>query len=214
MAERGNAAIEAIANREYEAGFVTEIEQDTLPPGLDEDVIRTISAKKNEPRWLLDWRLKAFRRWLEMREEDARWAKVDFDPIDYQAISYYSAPKRKPKLESLDQRCLVDTGACVGFGIVEIASDHAQALVLQSHRLVEIGDDENVAMMELLQPLDERAGQRVVPRDDDVVGDTRLQLTRDARRVLGFDPGSPEELQEGEGQQDEHENRAGQQHHS
>ncbi len=103
MAERGNAAIEAIANREYEAGFVTEIEQDTLPPGLDEDVIRTISAKKNEPRWLLDWRLKAFRRWLEMREEDARWAKVDFDPIDYQAISYYSAPKSKPKLESLDE---------------------------------------------------------------------------------------------------------------
>jgi Fe-S cluster assembly protein SufB len=103
VAERGNAAIEEIANREYEAGFVTDIEQDTLPPGLDEDVIRTISAKKNEPRWLLDWRLKAFRRWLEMREEDARWAKVDFDPIDYQAISYYSAPKHKPKLESLDE---------------------------------------------------------------------------------------------------------------
>ena len=103
MSDTFNSTIEEIANREYEAGFVTDIEQDTLPPGLDEDVIRTISAKKSEPQWLLDWRLRAFRRWLEMREEDARWAKVDYDPIDYQAISYYSAPKQKPKLDSLDE---------------------------------------------------------------------------------------------------------------
>ena len=103
MSDTFNSTIEEIANREYEAGFVTDIEQDTLPPGLDEDVVRTISAKKSEPQWLLDWRLRAFRRWLEMREEDARWAKVDYDPIDYQAISYYSAPKQKPKLDSLDE---------------------------------------------------------------------------------------------------------------
>ncbi|MBW2280056.1 MAG: Fe-S cluster assembly protein SufB [Deltaproteobacteria bacterium] len=103
MSDQPNAEIEALANREYEAGFVTEIEQDTVPPGLDEDVIRTISAKKSEPEWLLEWRLKAYRRWLEMREEDARWAKVRYDPIDFQAISYFSAPKKKPKLESLDE---------------------------------------------------------------------------------------------------------------
>jgi Fe-S cluster assembly protein SufB len=103
MSDTFNSTIEEIANREYTAGFVTDIEQDTLPPGLDEDVVRTISAKKSEPQWLLDWRLRAFRRWLEMREEDARWAKVDYDPIDYQAISYYSAPKQKPKLDSLDE---------------------------------------------------------------------------------------------------------------
>ena len=110
------------------------------------------------------------------------------------------------------QRRLVDAGACVSIGIVEIASDHAQTLVLQTYRLVKIGDDEDVAIMELLQPLDERAGQGVVLGNDDVVGDTRLQPARDARRVLGFDPGSPEELEEREGQQDEHEDRAGQQH--
>ena len=105
MSERPNAAVEEIANREYEAGFVTAVEQDTVPPGLDEDVIRTISAKKSEPAWLLEWRLKAYRRWLEMREEEARWAKVDYEPIDYQAISYYSAPgaKDKDRPKSLDE---------------------------------------------------------------------------------------------------------------
>jgi Fe-S cluster assembly protein SufB len=96
-------AIREVTEREYEWGFVTPIEQDTVPPGLDEDVIRLISAKKEEPAWLLDWRLRAFRRWLQMKEEDARWAKVSFPPIDYQSISYYSAPKQKAKLESLDE---------------------------------------------------------------------------------------------------------------
>jgi Fe-S cluster assembly protein SufB len=88
--------------REYEHGWSTAIESDTLPPGLDESVIRLISAKKGEPDWMLDWRLRAFRRWSSMREEDARWAKVSFPPIDYQAISYYSAPRRK-QLGSLDE---------------------------------------------------------------------------------------------------------------
>jgi Fe-S cluster assembly protein SufB len=83
--------IEALVGRSYRHGFVTDIESDTVPPGLDADVIRFISRKKGEPQFLLDWRLKAFRHWLKMREP--RWAHVRFDPIDYQAISYYSAPK-------------------------------------------------------------------------------------------------------------------------
>ncbi len=83
--------IEQLASEEYKFGFVTDIEQETLPPGLDEDVIRHISKIKNEPQWLLDYRLKAYAAWLEMEEPD--WAYLQIDPIDYQAISYYSAPK-------------------------------------------------------------------------------------------------------------------------
>ncbi len=103
MSSSQNEEIRALTEQEYRWGFVTNVEQDTVPPGLNEDVIRFISHKKGEPEWLLDWRLRAYRRWLEMREEDARWAKVSFPPIDYQAISYFSAPKQKPKLESLDE---------------------------------------------------------------------------------------------------------------
>jgi len=91
--------IEDFANREYEHGFVTDVEQDTFPPGLSEDVVRAISAKKSEPEWMTEWRLKAYRKWLEMTEPD--WAKVDYPAIDYQKISYFSAPKEK--LESLDE---------------------------------------------------------------------------------------------------------------
>jgi Fe-S cluster assembly protein SufB len=93
--------IEQLATREYKYGFFTDIEAETLPPGLNEDVIRAISAKKLEPEWLLDFRLKAYRAWLTMREPT--WHNVHYDPIDYQAISYYSAPKKKPQLESLDE---------------------------------------------------------------------------------------------------------------
>jgi Fe-S cluster assembly protein SufB len=92
--------IEEFANREYAAGFVTEVEQDTLPPGLDEDVIRAISERKGEPGWMLAWRLKAYRQWLTMSEP--RWPNVHYPPIDYQAISYFSAPKNKT-VESLDE---------------------------------------------------------------------------------------------------------------
>jgi Fe-S cluster assembly protein SufB len=98
-----NPELEALTRREYKYGFVTEIEEDTLPPGLDENVVRAISTRKGEPDWMLDWRLRALRRWTKMREEDARWAKVRFPPIDYQSISYYSAPRALPRLESLDQ---------------------------------------------------------------------------------------------------------------
>ena len=95
-----------LVSRQYKHGWVTDIEQDTVPPGLDEDVIRLISAKKEEPEWMLEWRLKAYRNWLTMKHPN--WQKVHFPPIDYQAISYYSAPKteeqkRAEAPESLDE---------------------------------------------------------------------------------------------------------------
>ena len=93
--------IERITQEEYKYGFVTDIEQDTLPPGLDEDVIRKISSIKGEPQWLTDWRLKAFDHWKKMTEPD--WAKVSYNKVDYQSISYYSAPKKKKELASLDE---------------------------------------------------------------------------------------------------------------
>ena len=94
--------LEVLASQEYKYGFVTDIEQDTLPPGLSEDTVRFISAKKNEPAWLLEWRLKAFGRWRKMKEP--RWPNVHYPPIDYQAISYYSAPKSEnDKPKSLDE---------------------------------------------------------------------------------------------------------------
>ena len=92
--------IEEYANREYEHGFVTDVDQETLPPGLDEDVIRFISAKKEEPEWLLEWRLKAYRQWLTLSEP--RWPNVHYPEIDYQAISYFAAPK-KVEIDSLDE---------------------------------------------------------------------------------------------------------------
>jgi Fe-S cluster assembly protein SufB len=95
-------ALERLAASDYKYGFVTDIEQETVPPGLDEEVIRLISAKKQEPDWLLEWRLQAYRQWLTMKEP--QWARIHFPPIDYQTISYYSAPKKKadgPK--SLDE---------------------------------------------------------------------------------------------------------------
>jgi Fe-S cluster assembly protein SufB len=96
-----NSNIEELANREYKYGFVTDIETDAVPRGLDENTIRMISAKKNEPQFLLDWRLKAFHHWQTM--EDPTWANVHFPPIDYQDICYYAAPKMKSRPKSLDE---------------------------------------------------------------------------------------------------------------
>jgi len=94
--------IDQMVQREYEAGFVTDIESETLPPGLDEVTVRFISAKKGEPEWMTEWRLKAFREWQQM--ESPNWAHVDYPEIDYQAISYYSAPKSKDDApKSLDE---------------------------------------------------------------------------------------------------------------
>ena len=96
-----SASIESLVNREYQHGWVTDIESDTVPPGLSEDVVRLISQKKKEPEWLLEWRLKAYRRWLTMKEPS--WANVKYPPIDYQGASYYSAPKSVKPLQSLDE---------------------------------------------------------------------------------------------------------------
>ncbi len=102
MAEQ--ATIDAVTARgadRYKYGFVTDIESEKAPKGLIADTVRYISAKKNEPAWMLEWRLAAFERWQSMREP--RWAKLKYPAIDYQDAYYYSAPKSKPKLESLDE---------------------------------------------------------------------------------------------------------------
>jgi Fe-S cluster assembly protein SufB len=114
--------LEALVGQKYRHGFVTDIESDTFPPGLDEDVIRALSHKKREPAFMLEWRLKAYRHWLTMQEP--RWARVHYNPIDYQAISYYSAPKPKanaPKsLEEVDPK-LLETYAKLGIPLHERA---------------------------------------------------------------------------------------------
>jgi Fe-S cluster assembly protein SufB len=92
--------IESLVNREYQYGFVTDVESDTAAPGLSEEIVRLISAKRNEPEWLLDWRLKAYRRWLTMKEP--HWGNVFYPPIDYQASRYWSAPTSVKPLQSID----------------------------------------------------------------------------------------------------------------
>ena len=94
-------AIETLAQQEYKEGWVTDIEMETAPPGLNEDIIRFISAKKNEPEFLLEWRLKAYRHWLTMKEPN--WQYMAYPPVDYQDIVYYAAPKNTPQYNSLDE---------------------------------------------------------------------------------------------------------------
>lgn len=98
---RNNLEIEQTISNEYKYGFVTNIEADEAPKGLNEDTIRFISAKKEEPEWMLEWRLKAYRQWLKM--EEPKWANISYPAIDYQDIIYYSAPKQKVKPKSLDE---------------------------------------------------------------------------------------------------------------
>ena len=93
--------IDSAISQEYEYGFTTDIDQEKIPPGLNEDVIRIISSKKQEPKWLLNWRLKAYKQWLKMDKPD--WSKLNYEDIDFQSISYYAAPKQKEKLKSLDE---------------------------------------------------------------------------------------------------------------
>jgi Fe-S cluster assembly protein SufB len=111
--------IERQLERRYEAGFVTDIESDTLPPGLNEEVVRFISAKKEEPEWLTEWRLKAYRHWLNMTPPE--WAKLNIAPIDFQAVSYFAAPKKK--YASLDEvpKELLDTYEKLGVPLHERA---------------------------------------------------------------------------------------------
>jgi Fe-S cluster assembly protein SufB len=96
-----SSSVETLVNKEYKYGFVTDIEADEAPMGLSEDIIRLISAKKGEPEWLLDWRLKAYRGWLKMSEPH-NWPNIKYEPVNYQALRYYSAPKTKTPLGSLD----------------------------------------------------------------------------------------------------------------
>ena len=100
MAEQ-NEILDKVTNEEYQFGFVTDIETEVIEKGLNENVVRLISEKKGEPEWMLEFRLKAFRRWLEMPVPD--WAYLKIPPIDYQNIIYYAAPKQKKQLDSLDE---------------------------------------------------------------------------------------------------------------
>ena len=108
-----------LETKEYEYGFYTDIESDTFPPGLNEDVVRAISKKKEEPEWMTEWRLEAFRYWQTMEEPD--WANVNYEKPDFQAISYYSAPSNKPKFDSLDEVDpeLLDTFKRLGISLDE-----------------------------------------------------------------------------------------------
>ena len=108
-----------VTDKNYEYGFTTEIDSDTIPPGLDEDVVKMISEKKNEPDWLLEWRLEAFKVWSKMEEPD--WAHVQYEKPDLQSISFYSAPKKKKELASLDEVDpeLLNTMAKLGISLEE-----------------------------------------------------------------------------------------------
>ena len=120
MTEAQNAQIHEQLGRKYDAGFITDIETDSLPPGLSEDIIRALSAKKHEPEWMTQWRLSAYRHFLTMTQPD--WAKLKLGPIDLQALSYYSAPKG-PKYKSLDEvpQELLDTYDKLGVPLHERA---------------------------------------------------------------------------------------------
>ncbi|HET6798140.1 MAG TPA: Fe-S cluster assembly protein SufB [Gemmatimonadales bacterium] len=115
-----SSPVEHLVNQQYKYGFVTDIEADVVPKGLNEDVIRLISAKKREPEWLLDLRLKAYRGWLKMREPH-HWANIRYTPVDYQGISYYSAPRTVKPLGSLDEvdPKLLETYAKLGIPLSE-----------------------------------------------------------------------------------------------
>ncbi len=114
-----NQELRQLVKREYKEGFVTDIESDTFAPGLDEDVVRRLSERKGEPEFMLEFRLKAFRKWQKMKKP--KWAKVDYPEIDFQSISYYSAPKDMPKLDSLDDvdPKLLETYARLGIPLEE-----------------------------------------------------------------------------------------------
>ena len=115
-----SSSVEHLVNQQYKYGFVTDIDSDVAPKGLSEDVIRLISAKKREPEWLLEWRLKAYRGWLKL-EEPHHWANIRYTPVDYQAISYYSAPRTTKPLGSLDEvdPKLLETYAKLGIPLSE-----------------------------------------------------------------------------------------------
>ncbi|MCG7876351.1 MAG: Fe-S cluster assembly protein SufB [Candidatus Thiodiazotropha taylori] len=118
-----DSSVESLISTGYAEGFVTRIESDTLPPGLDESVIRIISSRKDEPEWMLEKRLQAYRHWLSMQQPD--WAAIRYPAIDFQAISYYSSPKKKPQLASLDD---VDPELLATYEKLGIPLDEQKAL--------------------------------------------------------------------------------------
>ncbi|HEY2234119.1 MAG TPA: Fe-S cluster assembly protein SufB [Candidatus Angelobacter sp.] len=115
--------INDLTQQEYKWGFITSIDEDRLPPGLNEDIVRAISLKKGEPEFMMEWRLKAYRYWaqLEQKHAEPTWANVKYPPIDYQALSYYSAPKQKKELKSLEEVDpeILDTYAKLGIPLHE-----------------------------------------------------------------------------------------------
>jgi len=144
-----SAVLQNLVNQPYKHGFVTDIEADVAPKGLNEDTIRMISAKKNEPEWLLEFRLKSYRAWLKM--EEPKWPNVHYPKIDFQAISYYAAPKQKPKLKSMDEvdpellRTFEKLGvplhermALAGVA-VDVIFDSVSVATTYKHRLAEVG---------------------------------------------------------------------------
>ncbi len=144
-----SAVLQNLINQPYKHGFVTDIESDVAPKGLNEDTIRMISAKKNEPEWLLEFRLKSYAAWLLM--EEPTWPNVHFPKIDYQAISYYAAPKQKPKLKSMDEvdpellRTFEKLGvplhermALAGVA-VDVIFDSVSVATTYKHKLAEVG---------------------------------------------------------------------------
>jgi Fe-S cluster assembly protein SufB len=98
---KDNQVLEELTSKEYEHGWTIDFETDSAPKGLNEDIIRFISAKKNEPAWLLEWRLDAYRKWTQMKEP--QWPNVSYPPINYQDVIYYSAPKKKVGPSNLDE---------------------------------------------------------------------------------------------------------------
>ena len=107
MSEDQNSVSDLLEDNQYKYGFTTDVESETFAKGLNEDVVRAISKKKNEPEFMLNFRLKAFAKWKTMKEP--AWPNVHYPPIDFQDISYYSEPKKKKVLESLDEVCLLYT---------------------------------------------------------------------------------------------------------
>ena len=107
---KDNQILEEITSKEYEHGWTVNLDSDSAPKGLSEDTVRFISAKKNEPEWLLEWRLKAYRLWTTMKEP--KWANVSYPAINYQDIIYYSAPKQKAKLNGLDAAAWLRDSSC------------------------------------------------------------------------------------------------------
>ncbi len=144
-----SAVLQNIVNQPYKHGFVTNIESDVAPKGLNEDTIRMISAKKNEPEWLLEFRLESYRAWLKMDEPN--WQNVHYPKIDYQAISYYAAPKQKPKLKSMDEVDpeLIRTFEKLGVPLhermalagvaVDVIFDSVSVATTYKHKLAEVG---------------------------------------------------------------------------